>query len=185
MSSLGEHSLDFHNILEGYLKSHPAVKLAFQPGTFQMKLGWEKLKYFYERSDIFFCNIQEAQRILGTTDEDIKKLLHFVNRIGPKTVVITDGPQGAYALHEGISWSMAIYPDPKPPFERTGAGDAFSSTFAVALALGLSIEDALKWAPINAMAVVQKIGAREGLLTRRELEEFLKKAPIGYRPKPI
>ena len=36
---------------------------------------------------------------------------------------------------------MPIYPDPRPPLERTGAGDAFSSTFAIALAQGKSIEE--------------------------------------------
>ena len=80
---------------------------------------------------------------------------------------------------------MPPYPDPKPPFERTGAGDAFSSTFVVALALGLDIPSALRWAPINSMSVVQYVGAREGLLTREKLEEYLAKAPKDYEPKKI
>ena len=80
---------------------------------------------------------------------------------------------------------MPIYPDPAPPFERTGAGDAFSSTFTVALALGLKVEEALRWGPINSMSVVQKVGAREGLLRREQLEKFLQEAPADYFPKEI
>ena len=103
----------------------------------------------------------------------------------PKIVVITDGTKGAYAYNGEEAWFMPPYPDPKPPFERTGAGDAFSSTFVAALAMGKSTEDALMMAPVNSMSVVQYIGAREGLLTLPELENYLQQAPEDYRPKRI
>jgi sugar/nucleoside kinase (ribokinase family) len=78
-----------------------------------------------------------------------------------------------------------MYPDPKPPVDRTGAGDSFSSTFTTALALGKDIPTALSWGPINSMSVVQYIGAQEGLLTREKLEQYLKNAPADYIPKKI
>ena len=99
--------------------------------------------------------------------------------------MITDGVRGAYASDGVTIWFMPPYPDPKPPYERTGAGDAFSSTFVAALALGKNIEEALRWAPINAMSVVQYIGAQEGLLSRGKLEEYLERAPADYYPKPL
>jgi sugar/nucleoside kinase (ribokinase family) len=80
---------------------------------------------------------------------------------------------------------MPTYPEPKPPLERTGAGDAFSSTFTVAMALGKTIEEALTWAPINSMSVVQYIGSQEGLLTAEQIEKFLEMAPESYRPQKI
>jgi len=80
---------------------------------------------------------------------------------------------------------MRAYPDPKPPYERTGAGDAFSSTFVTALALGKDVRTALRWAPINSMSVVQQVGARAGLLTVAELEKYLASAPADYQPKII
>lgn len=184
-SSLGGNSLKFHKIVEDYLYSHPDTKLAFQPGTFQIKTGLEALKKIYERADVFFCNKEESQRILKTNEEDIKKLLSMMKDAGPKIAVITDGIKGAYTFDGTQAFFMPPYPDPKPPYERTGAGDAFSSTFTVALALGMSIPGALRWAPINSMSVVQYIGAREGLLTREKLEEYLAKAPEDYKPKRI
>ena len=108
-----------------------------------------------------------------------------IAKLGPKIVVVTDGPKGAYAYDGSEFWFMPPYPDPKPPYERTGAGDAFSSTFTVALALGKSIPEALSWAPINSMSVVQYVGAREGLLTQAKMEEYLKNAPPDYKPKKI
>ena len=77
---------------------------------------------------------------------------------------------------------MPAYPDMAPPFERTGAGDAFTSTFVSAIIKGNDMEGALQWAPINSMTVVQKIGAQEGLLSEHHLEEYLKKAPEWYKP---
>jgi len=185
LSSLGGHSLDFHSMIESYLESHPDVKMAFQPGTFQMKLGREKLEYFYKRSNVFLCNREEAQRILGTAEEEIKNLMTLLHRIGPKIIVVTDGPKGAYTYDGNEMWFMPPYPDPKPPYERTGAGDAFSSTFVAAVALGLDIPTALKWAPINSMSVVQKVGAQAGLLTRPQLEKYLEEASQEYQPKKI
>src|SRR3989344_2189315 len=181
LSSLGPTSLEFHGVLRTYLTQNPEVKLAFQPGTYQIKLGKDELNYFYTRSEVFICNKDESQRILETGENDIKKLLKMTHDLGPKIVVITDGPKGAYAYDEESFYFMPPYPDPKPPLERTGAGDAFSSTFVVALALGLSVPDALRWAPINSMSVVQYIGAREGLLTKEKLEEYLEKASTDYR----
>jgi len=183
LSSLGENSLPFHSVIEKYLNDHPKIKLAFQPGTYQIKFGRQALAGIYKRADLFFCNKEEAQRILGTEEEDVKKLMKMMAEIGPKIVAITDGPEGSYAFDGNNAWFLPVYPDPKPPISRTGAGDAFSSTFTVAIALGKSVEEALMWGPINSMSVVQKIGARAGLLTREELLEYLAKAPDYYRPK--
>jgi sugar/nucleoside kinase (ribokinase family) len=185
LSSLGENSLPFHAEIEKYLDAHPDVKLAFQPGTFQMRFGKEKLEGIYKRTDLFFCNKEEAQRILYVKEDDIKKLINMMHGLGPKIVSITDGANGAYASDGSNVWFIPMYPDPKPPTNRTGAGDAYSSTFTVAVALGKPIEEAIMWGPINSMAVVQRTGARAGLLKRAELEEYLKNAPDYYKPKLI
>ena len=132
---------------------------------------------------MFFCNKEEAQRILETNENDILKLLKMISALGPKISVITEGINGAYSYDGTEMLFMRPYPDPKPPLERTGAGDSFSATFTAALVLGMSIKDALKWAPINPMSVVQQVGAQAGLLTRKELEEYLAKAPSDYEPK--
>ena len=78
-----------------------------------------------------------------------------------------------------------MYPDPKPPISRTGAGDAFASTFTSAIALGLTPAEALAWAPINSMSVVQQVGAQKGLLTRDALLEYLKNAPDDYKASQV
>ena len=186
LTSLGETSLAFHGAIASYLAEHPDIKLVFQPGTFQIRLGKDKLAEIYKHSYLFFCNKDEAQEILGVKEQDVKNLMESLRSLGPKIVCVTDGPDGAYAMNEsGEARFMPPYPDPADPLDRTGAGDAFASTFATALALGKSVSTALAWAPINSMSVVQKIGAQAGLLTRDKLEQYLTSAPGSYQSKKI
>ncbi len=186
LSSLGENSLDYHKQIIGFLHKNHEVKVAFQPGTFQMKMGLNNLKDLYARTDIFFCNVEEAKRILNKPDEqDIKNLLRGMREIGPNVAVITDGPNGAYAYDGYEGFFMPTFPDPKPPFERTGAGDAFASTFTAAIVLGKSLFDAFLWAPVNSMSVVQQVGAQKGLLTQEEIMKWLAQAPSNDHPEKI
>ena len=176
LSSLGEHALPYHKEIEKYLANHSNVKLAFQPGTFQIRFGVEALKRIYERTEIFFCNLEEAEIIAQIESRDIKILAEKIHSLGPKIVCITDGPNGAYVSSKedkGEVWFIKPYPDVKAPYERTGAGDAFSSTFTSAIILGHSIEEALMWGPVNSMSVVQEIGAQKGLLSKEKILEYL------------
>jgi sugar/nucleoside kinase (ribokinase family) len=182
-SSIGEHTLPFHEKIAKYLAVHPETKMAFNPGTFQLKFGRKKLKKIYARTYALFVNREEAELILGAKRDNIKELLSGLQKLGPKVVVITDGPLGAYAADDGSCYFMPPYPDPRPPISRTGAGDAFSAGFLSALVLGLSVPEALRWAPIESMHVVQYFGAQAGLLKKADLLKFLKKAPKNYRPK--
>jgi sugar/nucleoside kinase (ribokinase family) len=185
LSSLASNSLEYHKQIGEFLKKNPTTKLAFQPGTFQMNFGTESLKDIYERTEIFFCNLEEAQRILKTENRDVLTLSKGIQALGPRMVVISDGPNGAYLYTDEKLWSIPIYPDIAPPLERTGAGDAFSSTFTAALALGKSPLEAFSWGPINSMSVVQYVGAQAGLLNREKLEGYLKSAPQNYKATKI
>ncbi len=184
-SSVGEHSETFHAELAKWLKEHPETKLAFQPGTFQIKMGKEKLAPLYAAAEIVACNKEEAESILGVGETDMKTLLESMRALGPNIALVTDGPNGAYAFDGAAMLKVPMYPDPKPPVNRTGAGDAMTSTFVAALALGSSLTDALLWGPVNSMSVVQHVGAQKGLLTRAEIERYLANAPADYRVEPF
>ena len=184
-SSISEHAIEYHDQVADWLDANPDVKFAFQPGTFQMAAGTERLKRIYQRSEVLVLNREEAVTVGGGNHEDINDLFNHLHELGPKIVVITDGPNGAYASDGQQRLQMPLYPDPAPPVDRTGAGDSFASTFVAALMKGQNIEGALTWAPINSMSVVQKVGAQAGLLTEKELLGWLHKAPDWYRPKPL
>lgn len=182
-SSISEHAISYHDDVADWLDENPDVKLAFQPGTFQMEAGVERLKRIYQHTEVLMLNREEAVLVGGGNHEDIHDLINHLHALGPKIVVVTDGPAGAYASDGTNRFKMPIYPDIAPPYERTGAGDAFSSTFVAALAKGNTLEGALQWAPINSMSVVQKVGGQAGLLHEPQLDEYLKKAPEWYKPE--
>ena len=184
-SSVGEHGILYHHDIARYVREHEGTRLAFQPGSFQIQLGHDALRDVYEACELFFCNKEEAQQILATDEKDVPTLLRRMRELGPTIPVITDGPAGAYALADDGVWHMPMYPDPAPPVDRTGAGDAFSSTFTSALALGLDVPTALRWGPVNSMSVVQYIGAQEGLLSREQLESHLASAPAEYMARKV
>src|SRR3989344_2350631 len=180
LTSLPAETLDYQLEIARYAKAN-GVKIAFQPGTFQLQLGKEKLKEIYESTDIFFCNKEEAQQILGTPEEhDLKNLLAGVHALGPKIPVITDGRNGSYILDEGKAWHIPMYPDPAPPISRTGAGDATASTTVSYIIKGMPSHEALMRGMINAAFVVQKVGAQTGLLHEKELEEAYTKRPADF-----
>ncbi len=185
LSSLGANTILFHEKLISYLDDHPNIKMGFNPGTFQMRLGKEKLAGIYRHTHVLFVNREEAARILGNAERDIKKLFIGLHALGPKIVVITDGPAGAYVCDGSNQYFSPVYPDPKPPFSRTGAGDAFSTGVMGALMSGLTLPEALTWGAIESMNVVQYIGAQTGLLTQAQLLEYIAKAPPSYRVKKI
>lgn len=126
-------------------------------------------------------NREEAADVTGKPLESIHELAAGLHTLGPKIAVITDGPKGSYASYDGKVVTIPNYPDPAPPLDRTGAGDAFASTIVSALALGESMETALTWAPINSMNVVQKLGAQAGLIDRAAIQNYIASAPADYK----
>ncbi len=184
-SSIGGHAIAFHDELAIWLAKRPNTKLAFQPGTFQIEVGTDRIKEIYKHTEIFFCNIEEAQTILKINTRDTKTLHDVMRSLGPKYTVITDGPNGLTASDGQKYYSLPMYPDPKPPVDRTGAGDACSATIAAMMGAGLPFTEAIPYGPINSMSVVQFIGAQAGLLSREKIEEYLQSAPADYKIKEI
>ncbi|MFT4532424.1 MAG: ribokinase [Candidatus Saccharimonadales bacterium] len=182
-SSISDNAMEYHDEISDWLDEHPDVKLAFQPGTFQMseKLS-ERMLRLYRRAEVVVLNREEATEVFSANHEDIHDQLNKMHEAGIKIAMVTDGPNGAYVSDGNKRWSMPLYPDPSPPIERTGAGDAFASTFTAALMKGADVPSALLWAPINSMNVVQHVGAQEGLLTDDEIDYYLRNAPKDFHP---
>lgn len=185
LSYIGKDSWQLHEDLLAYLEKNPDVKLVFQPGTFHFEWGRDKLARVYSRSHLVVMNREEAVDVTGRPYDSIRGLAEGFHEMGVPNVVITDGPNGSYASFDGKVVTVPNYPDPKAPYDRTGAGDAFASTIVAALAQGESMETALTWAPINSMNVVQHIGAQTGLLGKADIEKYLAEAPEWYKVSEV
>ncbi len=165
LTSLGEDWKGAYEKTLEYVKTSGA-KLAFNPGTLQIKGGKEPLKDILMASDILFLNKGEA--VGWTGKENIEEALVELKKLGPKTVVVTDAENGSYLIDEsgkvlkhGIAQAEVV--------EKTGAGDGYASGFLSALLSGKGLEDAMAWGAKNASAVISKVGAQAGLLTKEQL----------------
>ena len=173
-SSLAPGHDYFHAPFVRYVHEN-RIKLAFNPGSYQIKEGLAAYGQLLKITEVLILNREEAGRLLGLDHalKTEKELLSRLQDLGPRTVVVTDGPQGAYAF-DGYEFTFQTATGVKAK-ERTGAGDAFSCGVVTALALGRPLKEALKWGTLNAESVTQAVGAQVGLLSRKELEPLVKK----------
>lgn len=172
LTSMGVGFEKIHKDLVKYIDKYK-VRLGFNPGTFQLRAGVKVNEPILKRTDLLSLNVEEAQSWVGEHGRDPEALCKHLVKLGPKAVALTDGRSGAYSFSQEGFYYIPEYPGPK--LEATGAGDAFTTAYISALFYGLPHKEALRWAPVNAGSVVQQIGPQAGLLTRAEIEKYLKK----------
>jgi ribokinase len=176
LSSMGEGSDQIFPDICAYVDEHH-VNLCYQPGTFQLKMGAAGASDLLRHTKIFMVNKEEAELYLGIEPtDDFRLLLDKTRALGPEIALITDGPKGAY-VSDGKEYLYLGIIEEAPRNEATGAGDAFSSTFACALASGCSLGEALRWGQSQSSSVIQKVGPQAGLVTRDELNKILEANP--------
>lgn len=171
-TSLGKGGEKMHPALLSYVKKN-GVKLCFQPGTHQLKLGAKTLAPIIGASEIMIVNKEEAERIVGDSTRDMASLLKRLRSMGCRLAVITDGPMGSYACDGKQFLKMSVFE--VPVIERTGCGDAYATAFLAALHFGKSVDEALRWGTANAASVISFIGPQEGLLKRPGMNKMLKR----------
>lgn len=171
-----------HEQVLQFLEKNPSTKLAFNPGTHQISLGKEELLPVLKKTHTLFVNREEAARVLEMETRDISVLVKEFHALGIKMVIITDGPEGAYASDGRNIYYLAIFKGHE--VERTGAGDSYGSGFLAATVHGKTVPEAMQWGNANATSVVRYVGAREGLLEQDALlaiiEEYKDVTPRIY-----
>jgi len=166
----GDWQGNMDKILE--IAKEKKVRLAFNPGQENLKVNREKVLSFISQAEVLVLNRDEAIEIVNQNNDDPKFLLAELSKLGPKTIGMTDGEEGSYALGEGrIFFTKATK---EKPVDLTGAGDAFGSGFLAAIIKGLKTEDALMWGTANGGHVVNFYGAKEGLLNEELIIEKAK-----------
>jgi len=180
INSLGPDALAYQDELADWLDSFPNVRLAFQPGTFQLEAGTKRLARLYARAELLLCSRAAANIITGTSSSDSKHLLDDLLKLGASNVVVFDESDGAIAAHDSERLQIDAYVDAFPPIDITGAGYAFASTMVAAIVSGLSLREALRWPPINAATTSSQYGTQSGLLRHDDLIRHLDAAPANF-----
>lgn len=175
LTSMGESYRPFYNHITEWLVKNPEIKLAFNPGSWQLRGGVKEIGNIFKLSHIVFVNKQEAERLTGFEAKDsvTKELLTELSKLGPKISVITDGGNGAYVFdgHQFLHCEIM----PMDAYERTGAGDAFGSGFLSAVIKGKTMEECLIWGTVNSASVIGYTGAQKGLLKEEDMDMWVER----------
>lgn len=177
INSLGPDALTYQDELADWLDDHQNVRLAFQPGTFQVEAGTTRLARLYARAEILICGRAAAEAIADKPGADVGQTLEALRKLGPRTVVVFDESGGAVADDHVQRLFVEQFSEAKPALDSTGAGDAFGATIIAAIVRGASLNEALRWAALNAAEVGQQYGTQAGLLRRSELVARLEASP--------
>jgi ribokinase len=150
------------------------VKVILNPAPVQMIN-----KDIYKKVYIITPNEVEASVLSGieiANENDMKNAACYFTSQGVENVIITLGDKGVYVLTGGYAGIIPCFR--VKALDTTGAGDAFSGSLAAALAEGMSINDAARFAQAAAALSVTKIGTSGSMPARTEIDAFLAERSI-------
>ena len=178
LAPTGKNTTDLENEIVAKI-SEENTKLAWNPGSLQIRRGAGKFKNLIRNCSIIFLNREEAIEFIGSpvrlSDDD---LLRRVSSLGPRIVIITYGKKGAKAFDGEHFYEVGSLDVER--VDSTGAGDSFSTGFLGKLLVDKInfsmidpeiISEALRWGIFNSNSVITKIGAQPGLLTLGQMEK--------------
>jgi ribokinase len=153
------------------------VRVILNPAPAQ-KLPSELLKSI----DYLTPNETEAAILAGEEPSGLgpDSLPRLASILGVPNLVVTLGARGAAILQNG---QKTLVPSFKiTPVDTTASGDAFNGALAVALARGLEIAQAVKYANAAGAITATRPGAQPSLPTSKELEHFMVSSATGSNP---
>ena len=176
LTSMGDSFEPFYLHLVDWLKKQSGVKLAFNPGSRQLRADRKVMDSVLAATYMIYINRKEAELITEVrgSEGNERELLQKLSALGPKISIVTDGANGSY-VYDGTRFIKAGIL-PLDSYERTGAGDAFGSGCVAALIKGKSLDEAIMWGTANSASVIGYIGAQKGLLHADEMDTWLMRA---------
>ncbi len=120
---------------------------------------------------VLILNEEEAETLVGKN-----KMFDKMHALGPKIICVTKGEEGSLvsdgnSLYKAYSHKIKVR-------ETTGAGDALASGFVFGLMKFNNVEKAIQIGTLNAESVIQKAGAKNGLLNWNEMKREMKRKKV-------
>ncbi|MBI2052447.1 MAG: carbohydrate kinase family protein [Candidatus Sungbacteria bacterium] len=160
------------NILNAVLDKagETGAKVAMNPSQSQIKLGLSGLGEVFRKLNVVIMNREEGSRLTGVDYKREEKIFNVLDEYVKGIVILTDGPKGVLVSDGQKIYQAGIFKN-KNVVDRTGAGDAFGSGFVAGLMPSNNVKSAIRLASANATSVVEKIGAKAGILTADQFEK--------------
>jgi bifunctional UDP-N-acetylglucosamine pyrophosphorylase/glucosamine-1-phosphate N-acetyltransferase len=122
--------------------------------------------------DLLFMNRKEAADITQTCS--VTEACEWFHQMGVRTVVVTQGPDGALVFDGETSWSVAGLR--VGVVDTTGCGDAFVAGYLDAENRGLSPCECVEWANAVGAYNARTLGAVPPSLNRIEIKAMIQRA---------
>lgn len=175
----GNISFDVVEGLVNYFSSK-GVSIAINPSKKIIQKGLPELKNILGKSRVVILNREEASYLTGIDYKDSGKIFSDLDRAVKGIIVMTDGANGL-EISDGFKIYKAGVFSEKEVVDRTGAGDAFGSGFVAGLMRRrekcekgrcepLNMKYAIRLGSANATSVIEKIGAKPGILTSEDFK---------------
>ncbi len=132
---------------------------------------YEGIERLLPYANILIPSHEYASGFTGENSAE-KAAVKLYEQYSPDVVVITDGKNGGY-MYDGKE--IFKYPAFKvDAVDTNGAGDVFHGAFAFALSIGYNYKKACIFSSAVSALKCTKVGARDGVPTLDEVNEFLK-----------
>ncbi|MDP2750225.1 MAG: carbohydrate kinase family protein [Nanoarchaeota archaeon] len=141
------------------------ISIAFNPSSYMIKKY--NLKPILARTNVLIFNRDEARMLTG--EKDLGKIMKAIYKMGPRGIVITDGPNKIHAYDGDRVYTLRPKKVTKI-IETTGAGDAFGAGFLAGLIKTNDFRKALKIGNMNSEGCISQVGAKEGLLSWKDVK---------------
>ncbi len=143
------------------------VGLSWNPGKKELEMMAED-KILVERvtADMLFMNAEEWEVVKPIQERILKQI---------PQVIITEGFKGGKVYLKG-EYQFTYQAVKVDVTQETGAGDAYVTGFVSAHLSGEDLLQACQWGVQNSTSVIQKMDAKQGLLTKPEVLSRIDKA---------
>ncbi|PIR44187.1 hypothetical protein COV23_01375 [Candidatus Wolfebacteria bacterium CG10_big_fil_rev_8_21_14_0_10_31_9] len=166
------------------------TNIVLSPSKNLIEAGLKKLSPIIKNTKVFILNREEASYLTGIDYDKKEQIFKKLDNVIGGLLLMTDGKNGGFVSDNQLIYEFKLFPGNKV-VDETGAGDAFGSGFISGLmnknelcSKGLcnknNIEYAIRLASANSKSVVEHIGAKKGIITRRQFKSNMrwKKLPI-------
>ena len=149
--------------------------VAFNPSKYYLDMGIKKLMPLLNRTKVAILNREEGARLTGVNYRKEKEIFKKLDKVIDGIAIMTEGDKGVMVSDGKNIYKAGIFKGKL--VDRTGAGDAFGSGFVAGLMRfqkfdKATIKYAIRLASANATSVIEKIGAKEGILTKAEFQKL-------------
>lgn len=154
--------------------------IAINPSRHFIKYGLQRVRPLLEQMKILILNREEGSQLTAIPFQKEREIFKKLDEVVQGIVILTDGASGSLVSDGANLFRAGIFRERRIA-DRTGAGDAFGSGFIAGLIhteetcergkCGVeNVRYALRLASANATSVVEYVGAKAGILTRKQFE---------------